>query len=305
MTGRDGRHSCVREQWSPVFLPLQISQDYPRRMQSFAEVLDWLAKGWVGSLIGLLGVAAAVVTYFLTRQRGLVAYRYTGRRLLGLASEGLPSGIRVFYHDQEIPRLTRSLVVIWNEGEKTITSDDIVSSDPFRLRVQGDGRVLAATVLREARDVSKFTASVRSTAPNEIELGFAFLDSGDGAVVEVLHTSHGRHVDVLGTIRGLPRGLKNLGLVGSLGPLRLRRSLPFGVTPRSLGWSITIIGVLITVGSLSFPSPFPVDGNVRVSPIRGEHILAFAGAAYFLLGTFMVYVSRRRYPRGLHLNDLE
>jgi hypothetical protein len=273
-------------------------------MQSIAEVLDWLAKGWVGSLIGLVGLAVAVVTYIRTRQRGLVAYGYAGRRLLGLTSAELPSGIRVFYHDQEIPRLTRSLVVIWNQGEKTITSDDLVSSDPFRLRVQDDGRVLAATVLREAREVSKFTASVSSTAPNEIKLGFAFLDSGDGAVVEVLHTSHGRHLDVLGTIRGLPRGLKNFGPVG--GPLRRLRSLPHGVSPRRLGWSMAIVGVLITVGSLSFPSSFfPGDGNVRRSPVRGEHIMALAGASYFLLGAFMVNGSRRRYPRGLHLSDFE
>lgn len=90
------------------------------------KALDLLAPGWVGSIIGLLGIAAAFVTYILTRQRSRVAYRYAGERLLGLTSDGLPADITVQYRGQSIPRLTRTLVVFWNGGEKTILAQDLV-----------------------------------------------------------------------------------------------------------------------------------------------------------------------------------
>lgn len=265
------------------------------------NALDLLAPGWVGSIIGLLGIAAAVVTYFLTRQRGALAYKYAGERLLGLASDGLPAGITVQYQGQEIPRLSRSLFVLWNAGEKTVLSEDIVASDPLRLMIGDDGKVLAATVLKHGREVSQVTASLDATKLKEVILGFAFLDAGDGAVVEVLHTSEKRHLDVLGTIRGLPRGIRDRGQIE--GTRHFRRSMPFPRSPRQLGWFATAIGAVVAFVGLLVPWEILI--KLETSSLRGGLLLAGAGAMYALLGVGIIFLTRRRYPKSLHLDGLD
>ncbi len=268
-------------------------------MQWFKDLLELLAPGWVGSIIGLVGIGAAAVTYFLTRQRTLLAYRYTGERLLGLSADGLPSDITVQYRGENIPRLTRSLVVFWNAGEKTLLSDDIVQSDPLRLVIQ-DGRVLSATVLKRSRDVNQVEAVIDPNVTTEVVLRFAFLDSSDGAVVEILHTSENRHADFVGTVRGLPKGIQDLGRIA--GRRFIQRAFPLVISPRKLGWLGSGMGIVIALVGLLWPDT-NLDEAANINLHRGL-ILAGVGAFYTLLGITLIILTRRRYPKELHVDEL-
>lgn len=263
-------------------------------------MLDLLAPGWVGSLIGLAGLAAAVVTYFLTRQRSLLAYRYAGERLLGLSGDGLPPDITVQYRGQAIPRLTRTLVVFWNAGEKTIPGEDVVSSDPLRVKIEDDGSVLAVTVLKVSREACQFQVTSSPATPQHVDLAFAYLDAGDGAVIEILHTSESRVADFLGTVRGLPQGLRSFGRIAALG--RMRRSFPLPGSPRGLGVAVTLVGA-VAVGAAVFVPWEAVRTSSTDVPVRW--VVAAAGGLYFLLGVALVLLTRRRYPKGLHVEELE
>jgi hypothetical protein len=50
----------------------------------------------------------------------------------------------------------------------------------------------------------KFVAAVKQA--NILQIQFDFLDPGDGAVIELLHTSASRWPSAAGTIRGIPQG---------------------------------------------------------------------------------------------------
>lgn len=269
-------------------------------MQWLKDALEILAPGWVGSIIGLGGIAAAIITYVLTRQRARFAYRYAGERLLGLSAEGLPTDITVQYRGQEIPRLTRTLVVFWNAGEKTILAEDIVSSDPLRLRLRDDGRILAATVLKQARDVCQVQAQYDPSNPIEVAISFAFLDSGDGAVVEILHTGEKRHAELLGTIRGIPNGLHDLGRIAA--QRYMRRSFPMLGSSRKLGWVVSAMGLAIAGAGLLVPWQDLEKTSADTFP--GGLVIAGAGALYALLGLTLIFLTRRRYPKALHIDEL-
>ena len=174
------------------------------------EVLDALAPGWVGSLIGLVGIAAAGITYFLSRQRTIVSYRTRGVRLLGHAESKLPDGVSVQYQGKDIPRLTRSVVVLWNDGEKTISGTDVVQEDPIRVDVGADSSVVACSVLRSSRQVLNASCQRSATDAQIATISFSYLDPNDGLVVEILHTGMERYPTVKGTIRGIPQGPSRL-----------------------------------------------------------------------------------------------
>jgi hypothetical protein len=247
--------------------------------------LDLLSPGWVGAIISFVGIIAAVVTYLLTRQRTRLAYCYAGKRLLGLSiDDGLPAGITVHYRGQDIPRLTQTLVVLWNAGEKTILGDDIVAADPLRLKLRGDGRVLAATVLKTKRDVCQIEALPDASCPNETHIHFAFLDAGDGAVIEVLHTSEERSVEILGTVRGLPQGLHDLGFMQ---PIDDANSI-------FIPLAVVMLGMFVFM-SISTPTIF--------KEFIGQIILV--GLIIFSIpGIALIYKSRRRHPKYLHIEEL-
>lgn len=265
------------------------------------SILDFLSPGWVGSLIGLAGIAAAVVTYYLTRQRSRLAFRYAGERLLGLSSDGLPTDITVQYRGQQIPRLTRTLVVVWNAGERTILGTDVVPSDQLRLKVEDDSAILAATVLKSTRDVCQLQVGLNASTPHQLDLSFDFLDSGDGAVIEVLHTSEKRIVNLRGTIRGLPNGLDNLGRIAAM--RSGQRKFPFPGSPRRLGMIVSVVGILAIVAALLVPWDSLPKSTDSELPVRW--IVAGAGALYALPGLALILLTRRRYPKTLHIEELE
>lgn len=270
-------------------------------MQWIKDALELLAPGWVGSLIGFAGIVAAAITYFLTRQRTRFAYRFAGDRLLGLSSDGLPSEITVQYHGKGIERLTRSLIVFWNSGEKTILAEDIVAADPLRLIFGDDGFILSAIVLKQSREVTECSAVPHPKRINEVELKFSFLDSGDGAVVEILHTSEKRYPEIQGTVRGLPTGLKDFGRITA------RRSILKSIrvlSPRKIGWiAFTTGGIGIPVGFL-IPSSMLEKLNFSSVPTNVGVAVAGAGAFYAMLGLILLFITRRRYPKSLHVDEL-
>jgi len=270
-------------------------------MQWLKDALELLAPGWVGSIIGLAGIAAAALTYVLTRQRTRFAYRYAGERLLGLSTDGLPADLTVQFRGQAIQRLTRTLIVFWNAGEKTILAEDIVRSDPLRLKFRDDGRVLAATVLKQARAVTQVEATFDPLQPNEVGLRFAFLDSGDGAVIEVLHTSERRYAEFLGTVRGLPNGLHDLGRI--TGRQYDMRRFPLPRSPRKLGWLVAALGVLIAGAGLVIPWESLGKANAADAVPIGL-VIAGAGALYAFLGLTLIFLTRRGYPKALHVDEL-
>lgn len=263
---------------------------------------NYLAPGWVGTLVGIVSLIAALVMYFKSRQRTGLSFAYRGERLLGATTDGLPAEITMHYRGEVIPRLTRSLLVFWNSGEKTIIDSDIVKGDPLRLAVGNDGEILSISLLRSSRDVNEISIARSADNRSEATIAFSFLDACDGAVIEVLHTSEQRAPQFLGTLRGLPQGIKNLGRITAT-PARKYKS-KFLPPVRVLILLATIAGVIAILTSVL--APVDEIGFFRnmnsLSPSTG---MLTVGVLYFLPGAFLLFISRRRYPPKLHVDDFE
>lgn len=269
-------------------------------MQVLDRMLDALAPGWVGSLIGILGILAAIITYFLTRQRTILAYRTKGARLLGSVEPRLPSEVTVMFRGRSVPRLTRSLIVVWNDGEKTINGADVVASDPLVVDVGEGAEILSHTMVRTSRDAISLSCEL-ADSPNRAVLSFSFLDSSDGGVVEVLHTGEQRHMKLYGTVRGMPSGPKNRGRVV---PSRTAMALPFPKSRRLFACVFIVVGVAIAVVGLVYPfADRPAATTPSSSGLR--YALPLAGALYASLGGLMLWLVRRGYPKLLHVDELD
>lgn len=271
-------------------------------MSWLTKAADFLAPGWVGSIIGIASVVIALIVYFKSRQRTNFSYSYRGDRLLGTATDGLPAEITVQFRGENIPRLTRSLVVFWNSGDKTLLDADIVNSDPLCLAIGEDGEILSISLLKSSRDVNEISITRSPINKHEAYLHFAFLDSRDGAVVEILHTSETRTPSLTGTLRGLPKGMKNLGKIAYKAKSKL--PAPFRLPFRVMAWITTILGGLIMLAGLFLPIE-EIDKALILGSEMGTSVITATGALYLCLGLALMFTARRKYPRELQTDDLE
>lgn len=176
------------------------------------NALSLMGQAWLATLLAIVGLVVALVTYLWTRKRTSLSYVHLGEHLLGSASDALPPEIVVQYDGISIPRLTKSLLILWNSGENTVNGADIAAKDPLRFEVGDDGHILSISVLKTNRSVNDFSLiPYQNQRLNEAKFHFDFLDTNDGVVVEVLHTSTDRRPRIKGTLKGLPRGFRNLG----------------------------------------------------------------------------------------------
>lgn len=259
-------------------------------MAWFEDALNLLSPGWVGSLIGLAGLAYAL----LTRKRKRISYTYLGEHLLGSGSDSLPQGITVQYQGIDIPRLTRSVVVIWNSGEETLMGSDIVSKDPLRFCVGQGGQILSISIVKSSREVNEFCLTRPEGRSDEAHFSFNYLDAKDGAVVEILHSSAKRQPRIKGTMRGLPQGLRDWGALQ-------RRPQPKTRVDRVAGFIARLVPIMAAA-----PLFLAASFKPQLFPLTSVDGLLFAGVGALLASTILdMYRTRRRYPKQLHAEALE
>jgi hypothetical protein len=256
---------------------------------------------WIGWLIGLIAVILAVVFYFKSRATARLVCQWRGRLLVGGEEADLPADVVITYKGAAVPRLSSAKVVFWNSGKLTVRGSDIVEADPLRIVLAEDAVILRAVVNSVTRSVNSFSVRIRPEKANEAICTFDFLDAGDGARIELLHTSNLKSAKVVGTIRGLPTGIGHLGKIQSVSKLRS--------SPVPLVWMIVIamaVGLstlLVGIFGPSFGPRYETIAACLHLPIiksRTDRIAAIlAGAVYVIPPTFILWSTRRRFPRAL------
>lgn len=61
------------------------------------------------------------------------------------------------------------------------------------LRFMGKRLILRVRVVKINRESNKFVANISPNSPNQAILSFDYLDAGDGAFIELLHTNETLH----------------------------------------------------------------------------------------------------------------
>ncbi|WP_455913286.1 hypothetical protein [Pseudomonas syringae] len=265
------------------------------------DALRVLGLNWLSGLVGIGGLVFGVLTYLWSRRRTKLAYVYVGEHLLGSASDALPPAIVVQYNGVSIPRLSKTQVIIWNNGENTISGTDIVPKDPLRLQVGEDGKILSVSVLKTSRDVIDVKLlPISIDHPNEAFITFDYLDAKDGVVIEILHTSTERKPYMKGTLRGLPQGISNYGQFAQPKPQKKSKSKLF----RAIN-VIFSVPVFAGIGFLCAILGPPPDFFLR--PENEKLVSAAAGGLTGLLTILAAkrWEARRKYPKSLHMEALE
>jgi hypothetical protein len=258
---------------------------------------------WIGPSIGLIGI---LIGYILNRRSRIgprLVYQQQALRLLGSASPILPEEVEIYFKNQKVPLIARSRVVLWNSGTQTIRSADIVSDDPIRVVVSQESQVLQARVIASTRPVVKFHVRLQPCVSNSVVCEFDFLDPDDGAIIEILHTDEANYPNILGTIRGMPRGLRDWG--GRVPYVEVfRMQIPHNV---NVGLALLIYLFLagpsfILLGSRpEWLTPFWQPDFITMLRVVG----VLYGTTMIVMGIWLCWRLRHRLPKKLQIDASE
>jgi hypothetical protein len=272
-------------------------------MQAIFQALD---HGWVGALLAVVGIGVPFYIYHLSNMGPCLVYQARALRLIG-QNELLPPQVQILFESRVVDRLTKTYLVIWNAGKSLIRGSDIVASDELRCEFPDDGEILEVHILKSTKAINNFTIEANHDRPNIARIGFDYLDPGDGAVVQLLHTATVRFPKMTGAIMGMPHGIEDRGIIG-----RLRAPpFPFNIVARVIknkaqATLIFNISLLLIAMAAFFLAIFPgiLADKSRSSNVATRVTWLVLGVMYIGLFAFVMWVRRRRFPKALDLSEL-
>ena len=95
--------------------------------------------------------------------------------------------LKIKYEGQKIENLTVSEITFWNNGNEIIDRADIAISLSIIPRTVANTQILDVKVIKTSTLGNKFAAQKMPDNPN-INLHFDYLDTQQGAVIQVIHT---------------------------------------------------------------------------------------------------------------------
>jgi hypothetical protein len=260
-------------------------------------ITDFLNQGWLGL------VFTAFMTYvgyrWGSRQPALKAMLTAEHALTWGDDSTLPKGFDLRYKGQDIPRVARGVLRLWNTGSAVLGGDLISQHDRLRLELS-DGAFLIAAMARETNQANQCRITLDSANPTVAFIDFDFLGPRDGMLIGFLHTSTVATPELRGTLKGLKIKLDHKP-AKTEAARKLHRRMK--ILNKVLPYGLIAAGVLM--GVLSFVSPtyfqqfndWPTDREVR------RWLFWAASATYVIAGAQMLWTRRRRFPQVLNLTQ--
>lgn len=265
---------------------------------------------WVGTALGVLGIAFALYQIFKSRGARLY-YQFIGQNILNGGSNDVPGGLEVVYENKKLQNLSLSQIILWNGGSASVRGDDLIDSDPLSIKFGDDAEIVKFSI-------EKFTR--KAISPNlllsedqvSILIGFEFLDQNDGFLIKVWHTAINSKPIVSGTVVGVPTGLQSLGRIP---PRYSRKTVKERSVSDPLSHSLMLMSSIMLYSKFAPIAAMVIGvagcGAMGYEYLTEEHIfdgsripLAIFTGIYLFSGIFGIWVFRRRFPSILTPEEL-
>ncbi len=96
------------------------------------------------------------------------------------------SGLTIFHNNKPVKSFCVSKLYIWNSGCKLLTNNDIYDEKPLTFSVEDGFEILDFSVIYKTDDLCKF--NIQRLENNIIKICIENMESGCGAVIQILHT---------------------------------------------------------------------------------------------------------------------
>ena len=282
-----------------------------RRILGLSDAVDDWVFNAVTTIIGVVGVTVALIAYFRPRKRLRLSYQTISTPYFAEDDYALPSELVMTFNGERVERLSKTTLIFWNSGTEVLKGEDIVRSEPLRICLDADDRILSHQVAGVSKKTNQVQVDRTEGAFNELSLRYDYLDPRDGLVLEIMHNSKRRRPVIRGAVKGLANGPDSQGTAGTEQILALstKMLLPPPLQRRVVQSAAVIGGAAFLAGAaaagiqlVSEPSQTwlssVVDISQRIWP-EPAILMMSIGGAYFLPMGLLIWATKRRYPKSL------
>ncbi|WP_421277569.1 hypothetical protein [Aeromonas veronii] len=280
-----------------------------------SKFFEFFNQGWVGSLIGVIGIILGIVgifSYRISKSAPKPSYQRSSLRLIGREEDNLPNDVAVTYKGNVVERLTKTTLILWNNGTETLDGSNVVEKDPLSISFESEDKILSYKVLKETKDTNAFSVHELPGCQNKLLFTFEYLDPDDGVVIELLHDSAQKYPKISGTIKGLPEGFidqgrvleqKNINLKGPLKIILDRPKLIFGAAI-AVGLGMVIFGILPNEVR-GYIAELLSESSTQKTIDQQPLFFVVFGLFYAAPSAFLLWSRRKKYPKQLEISEIE
>ena len=157
---------------------------------------------FIGIVGIVVGIAGSLVAYFRPRIKKRLACQMTYTCYFREDEYRLPKDAKFTFQDEDVARLTKTTIVLWNKGTEELYGKSIDAGDPICVSFSEGDRILSHEFVTCTRE-STAPDAVRGIADHELRLYYDYLNPGDGFALEVVHDSADSLPEVKGSVKGL------------------------------------------------------------------------------------------------------
>lgn len=166
---------------------------------------SWFAL--LSFLIAIIGVIMAIFFYYRSKKVKSPCYAIESINVVKDLESKIDS-LEVLYDGKPVKNLTVTRIAFWNAGKDTINSEDIPTAKPLIVSIEGGGKILDAKILKTINPINLLSIS---TSDDQLSsnIKFEYLDKGDGAIFQFIHTDiNDKNMVVDGLIKGVGPPIK-------------------------------------------------------------------------------------------------
>lgn len=155
----------------------------------------------IGTFISTtIGIILLLIFYFKSKRIRKPKFFVWSFNLIKDASKKLKK-LEVIYSKKKIENLTVTKIAFWNDGKETIRKDDIPQAAPLKIVINNKYKILEAEVIKRTNEENLVKVIKKNN--KSIIVTFDYLDKGEGATIQVIHTGQSSEdINFIGKIKG-------------------------------------------------------------------------------------------------------
>ncbi|EMM9641621.1 hypothetical protein NTP67_08300 [Providencia rettgeri] len=162
-----------------------------------------LSNSALGTVIGIIGLIAAILIYVLTRKIYKISSCHEFSNLINKNHSKLPQQISVMYDGSIVENVSSSEFVIWNSGNSVITKSALATKEPLRIEFAKEIQILRYQIVVSNNPINNIELKTDYEYPNSILIDFDFIEKNEGARIEILHTGNKSDIREKGKLIGV------------------------------------------------------------------------------------------------------
>lgn len=272
------------------------------------DFFSWLNFGWVGSLIGILGLISGFIFFIKSYKTTVPCYQYSTNIIVGKKESEASKNIEILFLGKRVDNVKRTVVAIWNDGKHYLDHSVILKEKPLTISFE-DGEILSHQIKSKTNE--SIVSTTYMSENGGVIVDFNYLDFKDGVCVELIHTSDSNEPTLSCTIKGVKGGFINKGVITSFAPSKKLKKFYYiipmiGSFMMISGFVSLHIASMRQEGKEDFITKFDSLSKTFTSISDKDYMIGWfmiiSGAIYALMPLFMKFLSRTKTPKNMDVS---